>query len=253
MSVIFGGRLVVAASDCVARTYALLHEKRLDLVHWIEPFSDGFMWDLAWGPNLAAGLRANNCTNSLLQEYRDALLLGDDPLSREPAKHICFVSRQDRGQLGQGSRLRNLDTTAVVSVLQRVGGAVFLAPGYSASTNILDPGHSSILGQMLYVNTECGVLLGVHGAGITHSLALKPGAAVVELQIRWTKYEYFNNVAAQVHVEYSRFNVDGSGFWRKNEWDMTLSESSLQELESLLQEKLAKSVHNQRQWLDLDS
>ncbi|GAB0494830.1 hypothetical protein MMPV_006126 [Pyropia vietnamensis] len=163
------------------------------------------------------------------------------------ALHACLISRQDRGpgNAAGGTPARNLHPTLLLRLLQALRSPLFLAPSLGAavpapaatttsaalSPNRLHPGssvpfplpNSSVAGQLRSISTECGVLVGAHGAGLVGALGLNPGGAVVELAVPARRYAYFANVAALVKdVSYDVVPVVGGGGERSEEWDLRL-------------------------------
>ena len=152
----------------------------------------------------------------MLLHYRNSLLnsaVTSSSSINDEAKHICVVSRQERDR-------RNMAPDFLLKLLGRLGAPVLMTPRQSLRTNtsttsngvpiLLDK--SSITGQMRYVNQECAVLVGVHGAGLTNTLGLRPGTSVIELQSDPLPndmiFQYFRNVAALMEdVDYTIFII----------------------------------------------
>lgn len=201
----------------------------------VVPPPGGFMWDLPSDTTLDSHMRENNCSNSLLQQYADAIRTGYKGTSRSMKKeqrndkqkndklqqdvdkvqnsqlphsdpiatHVCFISRQVRSRPGGDDRgnLRNLEADFMRRLMIRLGGPIVL----SFSSSLRDdgarliPAHldsASISGQLRFVHAECAVIIGVHGAGLTNALGLTRGTAVIEMIMHGKSYYYFRNVAA---------------------------------------------------------
>ena len=244
----FGGRVVLASDGVtVGQLRAVLEDNNapVDIGMWVNPPEDGLMWDLAWDQELSQNLA--DCRNSILLQYRKDML-GSVKSQRIPevSRHVCIVSRQGRD-------LRNLSPQFMLQLLGRLGAPLLLSPRTSLRTagNLthgfpLNLEKSSISGQMRFVNQECAVLLGVHGAGLTNALGLRPGTSVIELQTRNTYYQYFRNVAALMEdVDYNLVRITGSGKSGKVEFNMFSDEKGLQELYDLIQTKLEDSMRRQ--------
>jgi hypothetical protein len=263
---LFQGRLLIAAQDCTAKQLqnALIESRAPTQVKiWIDPPRDGLMWDVAWDRSLSGQLMRSNCRNSLLQQFRRNLLYSEkeesDAFLPSPiAKHVCFVSRQYRGRpddFGQETeKLRNLEAGFLLELLGRLGSPILLTPytalrypnSSSTSPEGLFMDKTSIRGQLRFVYDECALLIGVHGAGLTNALGLRPGSAVVELQTRTGTYQYFRNVAALLDdVDYKLVRVlgrKGSG----DEVDMYAKGENLENLHQLIETKLEQSIERQR-------
>lgn len=246
----FGGRLILAHPEAtIGELHKMLERNHapIDIEMWVSPPEDGLMWDLAWDESLSHSL--GQCQNSMLFQFRNDLLSAvRSHETPNVARHVCIVSRQERD-------LRNLSPEFMLTLLGRLGAPLMLSPRTSlrTSTSTFDgvPLHldmSSITGQLRFVHRECAVLLGVHGAGLTNALGLRPGTSVIELQTRSTSYQYFRNVAALMRdVDYSLVRIRGSGKSGKEEMDMHADEKGLQELYDLVQTKLQDSIKRQAQ------
>jgi hypothetical protein len=254
LSDLFDGRLILARQDAtVAQLHTILEQNRAptDIEMWISPPgppSSGLMWDIAWDTNLSNNL--GMCQNSILLQYRNDLL---NAVSIEDqsnvARHVCVVSRQERDR-------RNLTPEFMLRLLGRLGGPLLMTPRTALRTNTsttngvpLYLDKSSVTGQMRFVHQECAILLGVHGAGLTNVLGLRPGTSVVELHSSKSEYQYFRNVAALMDdVDYSVFVIEPP-----EEVNMYTDDEGLDKLYDLIQAKLKESISRQAQYHHVQS
>ena len=102
-------------------------------------------------------------------------------------------------------------------------------------------GNSSVSGQLRFVHQECAILLGVHGAGLTNALGLRPGTSIIELQASSSTYQYFRNIAALMYdVDYSVFVIEPI-----EEVNMYTDDEGLDKLTDLVEIKLQESITRQ--------
>jgi len=86
-------------------------------------------------------------------------------------------------------------------------------------------------GTQIQVMQGTNVLVGVHGAGLTHILYLPPGAVVVEIMPSSVQYEWFRNLARLRGLGYLR--VHGDIVPEGEDWhsaDIRLSKDSLEDV-----------------------
>ena len=265
---VFRGRLLVmrAGTATIGELHAAVRRQvgTDTRMAWVRPPNDGLLWDLAWD----AKLQINNaeCRNSLLHRYRNDILQGLSPSpihKAPPAQHVCFLSRQRRSKWGSPDRgsLRNLAPDFLLQLLGRLGSPLLVTPntalrrGNSSQPTLqqtLSMNKISIAEQLQFVYEECAVLLGVHGAGLTNTLGLRPGTAVIELlSATGPSYQYFRNLAQLLpHVDYTRVeNFNGTG--RDNEKDLRYSDDKLfDQLHVLIEQKLQESIQRQQMYAD---
>jgi protein O-GlcNAc transferase len=105
---------------------------------------------------------------------------------------ITFVDRKDKRHLvGQAKLLADLRKRYSHANIQAVDFA-----DYS-------------LEDQIAIARKTDILVGVHGAGLTHSLFLEPGSAVIEILPEGVDFKGFENMARQLNVQY--FNAKASG------------------------------------------
>ena len=243
-----GGRVVIArdgVSMGLLRAVLEQNNAPVDVGMWVSPPADGLIWDLAWDANLSP--RLSGCRNSILLQYRNDLL-NSVPSQGTPevARHVCLVSRQGRG-------LRSLSPSFALKLLGRLGAPLVVTPSLSLRTGgnttdgfPLQLDKSSHAGQIRLVYDECAVLLGVHGAGLTNAMGLRPGTSVIELQMRGMTYQYFRNVASlMADVDHTVFLMQGSGPAGKDEVNLAADDKGLLDLYELVQKKLEDSMRRQ--------
>jgi protein O-GlcNAc transferase len=66
------------------------------------------------------------------------------------------------------------------------------------------------LKDQIRIARKTDVLVGIHGAGLTHSLFLEPGSAVVEILPEGVDFKGFENIARHLNVQYFSANASGS-------------------------------------------
>lgn len=194
---------------------------------WVTPPSrEPFLWSLEYAPLHMAphptttDTGDDSCVNSrtqVLADYRNAFISTDgsnEHISSTTAlaKHVCFISRQNRPT-------RNLSSNFFITLIKRLGSPLLLSPTVHLrnSTAVADVARplllddASLAEQMRYVHNECAVLVGVQGAGLAHTtLSLRPGAHVVELHsdLR-ANYSLFENIAALLpNVTHARYRLE---------------------------------------------
>jgi hypothetical protein len=167
----------------------------------------------------------------LLHQYRNDILTGlavpstndeaeQQHIPRPPNQHVSFMSRrQRRNKIGTPDR-GNISVifhhNFLLQLLGRLGSPILLTPQHGIApannnrnssgviliiiaTTLIQVEQTSVGGtDAIFVYDECAVLIGVHGAGLTNALGLRPGTAVIELMSRRRKadYQYFANVVA---------------------------------------------------------
>lgn len=177
------------------------------------------------------------------------------------ARHVCFLSRQTRTRKGEPERfrLRNFQPDVFSRLLLHLGSAVILTPQLHISPDIslqphtalpLDMSRSSVGGQLRFVHQECAVLMGIHGAGLTNALGMRPGTTVVEIQMEDKQYAFFRNLAALMDgVEYVRVFANGTRFDKYFEgdfyFDEKVEERSVKGVVKLVKKELRKAVRRQ--------
>jgi hypothetical protein len=286
----FHGRLLVSRSGAttVNELQATLREQGAnpEVTLWIVPPDDGLFWDLAWDQRLRTTL-SKHCRNSLLHQYRNDILAGlalsstnndndnvaepeqqsPQHIPRPPNQHVCFMSRQRRNKIGTPDRgnIRNLSPPFLLQLLGRLGSPILLTPSTalrqptgtaatsfsSSSPRLIQVEQTSVAEQMQFVYDECAVLIGVHGAGMTNALGLRPGTSVIELMSRHkADYQYFANVARLLNdVDYVVVaTLDGDGpDHEENLHAMDGDDELLDRLHDLVEQKLQVSFHRQQQ------
>lgn len=89
------------------------------------------------------------------------------------------------------------------------------------SIRVVDFGKMTIKEQ-IQMACQSDVLIGVHGAGFTHSMFLERGAAVVELVPREFNHKGFRNLAQAMDLTYFRTHakaapgISGIGDWQED-------------------------------------
>lgn len=224
----------------------------------VVPPPGGFMWDIPGDAGLSKRLR---CSRSLLSQYSSSFLPKRSRKQvdkRKIARHVCFMSRQTRQRPGgkERGKLRNLDARFMASFVTALRAPLLLSPVLGlresedeATLKQASMDGVSVAGQLRFVNAECAVLVGVHGAGLTNALGLRRGTAVIELMPKGKNVHYFRNVAAlmsdveydvvQVHTQRSELS-NGAG-----EVDLMLDEDETDAVIRLVKTRLRQSLQKQ--------
>jgi protein O-GlcNAc transferase len=66
------------------------------------------------------------------------------------------------------------------------------------------------LKEQIRIARKTDILVGIHGAGLTHSLFLEPSSAVIEIFPEGVDFKGFENMARQLNVQYFSANASGS-------------------------------------------
>lgn len=281
-----GNRLILSRKEITrpALTKALRNAKLSTVIDsWVIPPHDGFLWDIAHDDTLSG--KIVECHNSLLQQYGNDLLYSSSRLSLPKyigmeldsnvsnghhektsiAKHVCVVSRQSRDRPGSSAsrgNLRNLTPETLLRILSSLPAPVLLTPslGLRRSFKTADEGlgpviqlhlgnmtHATISEQLWYIHQECGVVLGVHGAGLTNAIGLRRGTAIVELMPKGKRFQYFRNIAALLDDTTYDVIFIGDG----SEQDLSMNEEEVNRFVMLVNERLADGVRKQATHLSL--
>lgn len=106
---------------------------------------------------------------------------------------------------------------------------------------------SSITGQMRTVRRTCAVLVGVHGAGLTHLISMREGTHVVEIQ-GFFKHDMFERMAKLVNnVSHTTVHLNSTvvDMHRLHEVNVTGSPQQIDHIVQLVNEKLDDSLKQQ--------
>jgi protein O-GlcNAc transferase len=81
----------------------------------------------------------------------------------------------------------------------------------TADIQAIDFADHSLRDQIRTVR-KTDVLVGIHGAGLTHSIFLEPGSAVIEILPEEVEFKGFENMARQMNVQYFGTKASGTKF-----------------------------------------
>ena len=234
------GKVIVASPSVSMRQLQSAAGRDLEVVAWAESPRNGLLWDLAWDSELSLAL--HTCRYSLIWQYRENMLRRYGKPPDKIARHVCFISRQERNE-------RTLSPNLLLHLLHEMDSPILLHPKLQLRNTVGDSVTTmrflSLSEQMYLIHSECAVLVGVHGAGLTSGMGLRPGASMVELQNADATYQYFRNVAALIpNVTYEMFR-----FSTRNDYQMEATEDEKQRLVKLVHFLLTKSIQRQQELL----
>lgn len=263
------GRVLVTAHSIPMRTLraAMVDAAFEPRVHSVitPPGRDHMMWELErtkLDMDLPSG--ASLCNDSVLTHYKHIFLSDThsqnthNQQQHPPATHICFMSRQMRSfahleprSLTKVKR-RNVAPDTFAAIVKRLVNPLVLSPHIALRIES-DAYHVNMVGaplkeQMQFVHDECAVLVGVHGAGLTHTLALRPGTQLIEMLGRHDYLIFKNTALLMNNVSYESVRLNSSSFVgdELNEHDLRFySEADLDSFIDLVKRKLRESVRNQ--------
>lgn len=242
-------------STSVKDLQSVLREQQLNPrpVAWLKPTTPTLLlWTLE-RQDLEGQL--DQCKDSILDQYSKHLL-NSVPIRHKTrhASHICFVSRQLRAMAGSDQPIlsRNLMADVFLEVIKRLSAPIVLSPHIFVRDGGADPvpsqlQQSSVTGQMRFVYQECGVLVGVHGAGLSNLFGLRPGAHLIEF-VSGFNYTIFKNSALLLNnVSYSRIVFDAELLSKvhHHEVNFTLPNEKLVQAIDVINEALRDSIIRQ--------
>lgn len=254
-----GSRVMAATySMSVEKIQAALIEHGMNhrpKAYYRPPHRGTLLWKLANPGYVKLG---SHCSDSVLRRYVNNLLGSVKIEYDKIAKYVCLVSRQIRTKPEHRHRdhhmaaaNRNLVPHVYETFLRRLPSLLVLQfnqklrnPNENEMVN-----RSSITGQMRLVRNKCAVMVGVHGAGLTHVFAMRPGTHLVEFQGHF-KYSIFGNSASllpNVTHEVVRMNstVTDEKYYR--EANFTTTDNELESIVQLITQRLSESIERQTQ------
>lgn len=75
---------------------------------------------------------------------------------------------------------------------------------------VFKPNNKTPLNESYALLNSSHAMVGVHGAALTHSLFLRPGAVLVQvvpIGVEWAAYTFFGRVAKGLHLQYSEYKI----------------------------------------------
>ncbi|KZZ87558.1 glycosyltransferase family 61 protein [Moelleriella libera RCEF 2490] len=107
-------------------------------------------------------------------------------------------------------------------------------------------------GEQLKIIRRTDLLVGVHGAGLTHLMFLQPGASVIEILPEGLQHKGFRNLAQMLDISYFRAHTkmhgDASG---DNQWQFGAVEMNQQKLVELVQYGVKSQYNKGKKSYDL--
>jgi len=135
----------------------------------VAPLQDGFLWDLAWDQHLSCG-GALVAPRTFAREVEQSFGLQHEPVKADTPIRVCLASRKGAGHIVIGNEEQIGQTIGTC----RFGSTQVKAEVFKFNSK------TSFRDQVQSVDT-CDVLIGGHGAALTHTLWLEPEAAVIEI------------------------------------------------------------------------
>ncbi|MED6206608.1 hypothetical protein PIB30_028470 [Stylosanthes scabra] len=121
----------------------------------------------------------------------------DDPKINKSGPHLVLVTRR-----GNVSRVI-LNQDEIVNAAKEIGFNV----------HELEPSRNISMAYVYNLIHKSHVILGVHGAGLTHSLFLRPGSVLVQvvpIGTVWASRTYYEKPARLLGMEYIEYMVDAN-------------------------------------------
>ncbi|CAE7217693.1 unnamed protein product [Symbiodinium sp. CCMP2456] len=169
--------------------------------HRIRAPEDGFLWDLAWDLPMKCVHSSN-----LWRDFQSALYAGVGLVSNQSSdgRSVCYVGRPTASSDRQLSE-KTFDALKQTTGRVRLDGEplIFRPLAFDGSVPI------SKQAEMV---SACDVLIGMHGAGLMHSIWMYPGSVVVELMDpEHAGAAYYRNVAhlsGHVYLQHAKSEVE---------------------------------------------
>lgn len=169
--------------------------------HRIKAPEDGFLWDLAWDLPMKCVHSSN-----LWRDFQSALYAGVGLVSKQSSdgRSVCYVGRPT------GSSDRQL-SEKTFDALKKTAGSVRLDGEPLIFRPLAFDGSVPISKQAEMVSA-CDILIGMHGAGLMHSIWMYPGSVVVELMDpEHAGAAYYRNIAhlsGHVYLQHAKSEVE---------------------------------------------
>jgi protein O-GlcNAc transferase len=106
---------------------------------------------------------------------------------------ITFIDRKDKRRLVNQEKL-------LAGLREKYPNANIQAVDFAAYS----------LEDQIHIARKTDILVGIHGAGLTHSLVLEPGSAVIEILPEGVDFKGFKNIARQLNLQYFSAKASGS-------------------------------------------
>nr|KYP63925.1 putative glycosyltransferase AER61 [Cajanus cajan] len=131
-------------------------------------------------------------------------------------KTYAKVDTTPNHQNGKNSkpRLTLIDRRGSVSrVMSNQGEVIKVAEELGFNVHVLDPTRNNSMANVYRVVHDSHVLLGVHGAGLTNFLFLRPGSVllqVVPIGLEWSSRTYYENPPKLLGLEYIEYKIEAN-------------------------------------------
>ncbi|CAE7779675.1 Eogt, partial [Symbiodinium sp. CCMP2456] len=184
--------------------------------HHILAPSDGFLWDLAWDLPLTC-VHASN----LWRSFQSALYtgVGLDPETDFGGRRVCYVGRPGRSTRQLSDKSFHALKEAAERMTLDGQSLVFRSLGFNTSMPIQ---------QQAKMVSGCDILVGMHGAGMMHSIWMYPGSVVVEIMDQeHERSAYYRNVAHLSGHVYLRHNQRELGENPEVFWHLMISATEI--------------------------
>ncbi|KAH0991371.1 hypothetical protein GBA52_002854 [Prunus armeniaca] len=113
---------------------------------------------------------------------------------RNPRPKLVLASRKE----AKGRSILNQEQ--VIKLIKKAGFDVV----------VFKPNNKTPLNESYALLNSSHAMVGVHGAALTHSLFLRPGAVLVQvvpIGVEWAAYTFFGRVAKGLHLQYSEYKI----------------------------------------------
>eukprot|EP00928_Gymnodinium_smaydae_P046205 TRINITY_DN30784_c0_g1_i1.p1 TRINITY_DN30784_c0_g1~~TRINITY_DN30784_c0_g1_i1.p1 ORF type:complete len:498 (-),score=47.32 TRINITY_DN30784_c0_g1_i1:45-1538(-) len=173
----------------ISRQEALIEYPR-DLCEYssiVVPMAGGWLWDLAWDKKLSCG--PGTTVARFARDMESSLRIEHEPVRADSPMRICLASRAQANT----RILTNEDQIREAVASCKYGDR-------PAEAEVLRFSNAVSFKEQVQTVDRCDILVGAHGAGLTHSLWLEPGGVVIEILPKGkdgatSAYAYFRNLA----------------------------------------------------------
>lgn len=251
-----GGKLVVAThSTPLSSLQATMRNHAMNErpIAWYSTPPAHLLWRMAYRDILPW---TGDCRDSTVYQYaKDLMASAHIAPQQSVARQVCLISRQtlvkrEFVNTRKDIKSRNLAPKLFDTLTKRLTDPIILEVNIALRNNdshVEHPSDSSISGQMRFINENCGVLVSAHGPALSHILALKPGAHVVEFQGAFKYLMYRNLAALSNDITHTLVKCDSVVVDKvlNHEVNLTLTPTKVDRVVDMINDKLVKSVNTQ--------